>query len=404
MAVPTFTIRFGSNLNTIAGTGTQGFYITQGSNYQTGAQLLEPEGVAMRNSIAFVSDTMNHRIWMVPVVEYQHLGCWNEKTYLGQLSGNPLIPLVEGNIAAGLTGSPGFTASRESTRPRAIEQCAMAALRLGYTVFALRNGGECATAADATYKYSLEGRYYGCGFGIGSLEANDVYRLLPGTPLDLVGRMHAIVGLALTTAENYFSERPRSGYVGDTKSSWISAADEPAQLALDRNTGNLYFADRGNFRIRVLFGQFGPRPFTQHFVCTNGRTCTLSVTGNALYLKDSVGFPRKLSPTSMLICGQDDFETQFNSNTTLADPNKAFLQKVFGLGKLSLRTVGNFKICYCVWEAGGRCGYKPNFDFVAGTLQVVGPNVLMDAALVDLFDKDLYTQSRAGNIIFNIQS
>ena len=66
---------------------------------------------------------------MAPVVEYKGLGCYFEAKGFKFLGADPLIPSVEGNVLAGLTGDPTLDPiSRKSKRPNAVQQCAEATL------------------------------------------------------------------------------------------------------------------------------------------------------------------------------------------------------------------------------------------------------------------------------------
>ena len=96
----------------------------------------------------------------------------------------------------------------------------------------------------------------------------------------------------------------------------------------------------------------------------------------------SVSFLRKLTPTSKAICGLDAPDDQFPNSSAQALKSVVFMKKVFPIGNLSLRTVGSFKVCYCVWEVGDKCESDSNFEFVAGTINIVGPNALQELTAV----------------------
>merc|ERR1719333_1569748 len=76
-----------------------------------------------------------------PIIKYdvEDLGCWKD-------TGNRAIPTIEGQ-------DPLLMDSYHS-RTNAKEKCLQATLKLGYEIFALQNGGWCATSATAhdTYK------------------------------------------------------------------------------------------------------------------------------------------------------------------------------------------------------------------------------------------------------------
>ncbi|CAE7365974.1 unnamed protein product [Symbiodinium sp. CCMP2592] len=50
---------------------------------KTNIAMDDPEGIAVHHSTVFVSDTVNHRIIMVPILEYETLGCFEVANYLG---------------------------------------------------------------------------------------------------------------------------------------------------------------------------------------------------------------------------------------------------------------------------------------------------------------------------------
>lgn len=66
-------------------------------------------------------------------------------------------------------------ASYRRLRRRAIYRCYRKARRLGYTVFALQNGGECFSGSRAHRTYMRYGLSKRCRNGIGGPWANNVY-------------------------------------------------------------------------------------------------------------------------------------------------------------------------------------------------------------------------------------
>ncbi|CAK8986610.1 Uncharacterized protein R588, partial [Durusdinium trenchii] len=78
----------------VIGTGSTGHVTSVGGK---NIQLNRPEGVAVHSSTAFVADTMNHRIIMVPILEYEPLGCFKEVTVEGE---STLVPTLEGDMEA----------------------------------------------------------------------------------------------------------------------------------------------------------------------------------------------------------------------------------------------------------------------------------------------------------------
>lgn len=74
--------------------------------------------------------------------------------------------------------------------------------------------------------------------------------------------MSAVLQCAKATAYlvyRMFAVR-EGGLYATSASVHVSALDTPQQMALDHQTGNIYFVDKGNKRIRVLLGSMGPDP------------------------------------------------------------------------------------------------------------------------------------------------
>jgi len=99
-------------------------------------------------------------------VHYESLGCWGDSysRAIGTLEGKH--ELLDGNY---------------KDRENALEKCGQAAESLGYTVFAVQNGGYCSAAADAESTYKKYGESSGCeDDGEGGGWANHVYKIVPG--------------------------------------------------------------------------------------------------------------------------------------------------------------------------------------------------------------------------------
>ena len=98
---------------------------------------------------------------------YTSLGCWTDKS-------NRAIPTLEGKSSL-LDGS--FTSRKD-----AIQKCFAAARSLGYQVFAVQDGGWCASSATAKSTFKKYGESTGCNpDGKGSSMANAVYEMMDGT-------------------------------------------------------------------------------------------------------------------------------------------------------------------------------------------------------------------------------
>ena len=94
---------------------------------------------------------------------YKDLGCWRDTI-------DRAIPPLEGEDVE-LYGD-------YQTRTDAVKKCGEAALRKGYTVFAVQHGGWCASSHDAEFTYSKYGSSGDCyGDGTGGPWANRVYKI-----------------------------------------------------------------------------------------------------------------------------------------------------------------------------------------------------------------------------------
>ena len=94
---------------------------------------------------------------------YDEVGCYKD-------TDNPAIPTLEGKDSI-LDGS-------YSSRTNPIAKCAVAAMRAGYRMFAVQNGGWCAASATALETYDKYGKSTACkGDGEGGPWANRVYEL-----------------------------------------------------------------------------------------------------------------------------------------------------------------------------------------------------------------------------------
>ena len=92
---------------------------------------------------------------------YDEVGCYRD-------TGSRAIPTLEGNDSI-LDGS-------YSSRTNPIAKCAVAAMRAGYSMFAVQNGGWCAASATAPQTYDKYGKSTACkDDGEGGPWANYVY-------------------------------------------------------------------------------------------------------------------------------------------------------------------------------------------------------------------------------------
>ncbi|XP_002734997.1 uncharacterized protein LOC100371411 [Saccoglossus kowalevskii] len=95
--------------------------------------------------------------------KYKHVGCYKDE-------GNRAIPTLEGTDIR-LDGD-------YSTRSNPIQKCAEVARDLGYSMFAVQDGGWCASSANAENTFAIYGASSLCSNGEGGAWANDVYRLI----------------------------------------------------------------------------------------------------------------------------------------------------------------------------------------------------------------------------------
>jgi len=94
---------------------------------------------------------------------YDEVGCYKD-------TNNRSIPTLEGKDSI-LDGS-------YSSRTNPIAKCAVAAMRAGYRMFAVQNGGWCAASSSAPQTYDKYGKSTACkGDGEGGPWANQVYEL-----------------------------------------------------------------------------------------------------------------------------------------------------------------------------------------------------------------------------------
>ena len=92
---------------------------------------------------------------------YETIGCYKD-------TGNRAIPIIEGSDPV-LDGSYG-------SRKNAIAKCAVAAMRKGYSMFAVQNGGHCQASATAPQTFDKHGKSTACrSDGEGGSWANQVY-------------------------------------------------------------------------------------------------------------------------------------------------------------------------------------------------------------------------------------
>lgn len=352
-------------INTLVGRGQRGNYTKEASPLEAQmAEMNEPSGVATDEGLVYISDSANHRLLMVPALEYVSVGCWRENIE------SPWIPSIEGqSLPYGinyLTGIP-------ENRPDAITACAMATLRLGYEVFAIRQMGVCATSPDAHLYFRFEGSSTSCSEGKGGARDNSVYRFArQGMMTQQQGLVYIIAG-----------RESRAGFSGDQGTAWVTELNRPHGLGVHPITKDLYVADSGNHRLRLIFRQVGPNP-AHSGKCTNGFPCEVEITGNGLQPQNQLA----IMPLSQE-CGQSDviFQVGVGRNPTLEVPSPSFTRKTYNFGPPFVSRTGHYRLCFCVKDAVvfGQitpCTAPEFFIHDAGSVLIVGPDSRTDDAEV----------------------
>eukprot|EP00439_Symbiodinium_sp_Y106_P001264 s4770_g1.t1 len=258
-------------------------------------------------------------------------------------------------------------------RPAAITACALATLRLGYEVFAIRQMGVCATSKDAHLYFRFEGSSTSCDQGKGGARDNSVYRFArQGMMTQQQGLVYVLAG-----------REGDAGFAGDQGSAWVTQLNRPNGLGVNPMTKDIYVADSGNNRIRLIFSQIGPGVHHSGY-CTNGLACEVQIMGNGLLPGNKLAvIPMEQS------CGQPGvmFQMGLAMNPTSEIPSPSFTQKTFNFGPPSVPRTGTYRLCFCVKDAVvfGQitpCNAAEFFIHDAGTVRIVGPDSRIDDAEV----------------------
>jgi len=111
---------------------------------------------------------------------YLSLGCWKDGITANKTRA---LPTIE--------GQSNKLDKHYKRRTDAVMKCAKAALQKGFEVFAVQDGGQCFSSADARSKYKQFGRSEKCETMKGGPMANDVYQISPLKKcLCLMPRLH----------------------------------------------------------------------------------------------------------------------------------------------------------------------------------------------------------------------
>lgn len=372
-------------ITTLAGTGVSGTAVHEAkAEGAYSSQLRRPAGVAVdQDGVVYVSDTYNHRLLQLPVLEYVSLGCWRENIE------SPWIPSIE--------PQPGeepnlFLDGLPEARANAIYKCAQAALQRGFVLFAVRQIGVCAGSSTAQLHYRNEGSSTSCANGRGGARDNSVYMFArPGMLVEQLGLVYEFVN--------------RGGSAGSSSNitgGWTGKLNKPAGLAVNPSTKDLWIADSGNNRLRLLFHQVGPDRHHEAR-CTNGFHCQVELHGDGLQPNNRLA----VIPLHQR-CGEQGAALQagFQTNPGRDTPSPSFTTKSYNLGLATLRAAGTFRLCYCHYGAnvfGKRTDCRRAAAFVAdvGTLRLEGPQSTPDLGIRTraglLFDVFLVGVQLSGN-------
>jgi len=116
---------------------------------------------------------------------YTRLGCWKDE--VNTTTGERALPSLEGESELNRTLDGYYT-----RRQDAVEKCFRAALQKNFEVFAVQDGGQCFSSADAGSKYKQFGFSDKCTSMKGGPMANDVYQISPLTKcLCLMPKLHS---------------------------------------------------------------------------------------------------------------------------------------------------------------------------------------------------------------------
>ncbi|CAE8643790.1 unnamed protein product, partial [Polarella glacialis] len=324
------------------------------------ALLSGPSGIAVDAGNIYVSDTGNNRILMMPSLEYVSLGCWRENIDA------PWIPSIEGKPQSFgndyLTGPP-------ENREDAVTMCALAALQRGFEVFAVRQMGVCAGSADARLYYRYEGTSTSCADGKGGSRDNSVYKFARS------GMMEQLQGLVFILA----GREGRAGFTGDMSTAWTAEMNKPTGLAISPTKKDLWIADTGNNRLRLIFSQIGPDA-GHEANCFNGNNCIVQLRGNGLQPGNRLGiFPLTYK------CGQAgmQFLLGLGANPVSEQPSHSFTMKSHLFGVPEVTSAGTFRLCYClqgsiIFSQVSTCDNPEDFIHDAGQVNINGVDSLGD--------------------------
>eukprot|EP00931_Biecheleriopsis_adriatica_P049453 TRINITY_DN28608_c0_g2_i1.p1 TRINITY_DN28608_c0_g2~~TRINITY_DN28608_c0_g2_i1.p1 ORF type:complete len:4151 (-),score=822.11 TRINITY_DN28608_c0_g2_i1:49-11319(-) len=348
-------------MNTLVGSGEKGSELKEAPLETKNAQLTRPSGIAVDGGgTVYVSDTGNNRLLMLPALEFVSMGCWRENI------DSPWIPSIEGKPRP--WGSNYLTGVPEN-RLDAITMCALAALQRGYEVFAVRQMGVCATSRDAHLYFRYEGSSTSCADGKGGARDNSVYRFARE------GMMTQMQGLAYILA----GREGLPSFSGDLGSAWVSDLNGPTGLGVNPETKDLWIADTGNNRLRLIFNGVGPK-LNHRLTCTNGYNCKVELQGNGLQPGNQLAMVEMFEQ-----CGEETvtFIPSVVINPATDIPSPSFTKKTYEFGTATAQRAGEFRLCYCIKDSvvkgqAQTCDDPSYFIRDAGIVTITGADARLD--------------------------
>eukprot|EP00930_Biecheleria_cincta_P043965 TRINITY_DN30166_c0_g2_i1.p1 TRINITY_DN30166_c0_g2~~TRINITY_DN30166_c0_g2_i1.p1 ORF type:complete len:4212 (-),score=769.14 TRINITY_DN30166_c0_g2_i1:57-12692(-) len=385
--VRTMTLEYQSYfgiIKTLAGDGNLGSALKESSPLEAqNVQMNTPSGIAVEHGIVYVADSGNNRILMLPALEYVSMGCWRENI------DSPWIPSIEGKPRPFgndyLTGAP-------ENRELAIMKCALATMQRGYKAFAVRQMGVCATSKDAHLYYQFEGSSTSCADGKGGARDNSVYKFArEGLMEQMQGIVYEFVGRKIAGKTGPDAHAP--GFRGDLGTAWEARLSQPNGLAIHPSSKDIWIADTGNNRIRLIFGQIGPKKDHTE-TCINGLPCQVDIKGNGLQNGNKLA----IMPYDQN-CGQAPvtFQSGLEFNPVKEMSSSSYTMKSYPFGAASVLRVGKFRLCYCIMEAVVFGVVSPCTDAVyfirdAGYVTIIGPDSrILDSEVMEVMPGEKFS-------------
>ncbi|MBF0567445.1 MAG: Ig-like domain repeat protein [Nitrospirae bacterium] len=260
----------GAIISTVAGNGTYGY--SGDGGLATSAKLNNPDGVALDSAgNLYIADNGNSRIRIVAAAS---------GTYFGQAMTAGDIYTVAGNGTQGYSGDGGLATSAKLNNPDGVALDSAGNLYIAdngnsrIRIVAAASGtyfGQAMTAGDI---YTVAGNGTQGYSGDGGLATSAKLNNPDGVALDSAGNLYiadngnsririvaaasgTYFGQAMTAGDIYtVAGNGTQGYSGDGGLATSAKLNNPDGVALD-SAGNLYIADNGNSRIRIVAAASG---------------------------------------------------------------------------------------------------------------------------------------------------